>query len=139
MSAYFDTSALFKLVLPEPGADAVAQAWVQTDESYASLVGHTELHAALARAMRNRRDVGDGPMVVDHIWERITPIDVDADLVRWAGSLAARYGLGALDAIHLASALVIAKVDAEMAFVTFDARLRTAAAAEGFLVLPVVV
>jgi predicted nucleic acid-binding protein len=88
--------------------------------------------------MRNRRDVGDGPAVVDHIWEQVTPIDVDAELVRWAGSLAARYGLGALDAIHLASALVIAKVDTEMAFVTFDTRLRNAAAAEGFRVLPVV-
>jgi predicted nucleic acid-binding protein len=138
VSAYFDTSALFKLVIPEPGAELVARAWEQADEPYASLIGHAELHAALGRAVRNVRDVGDGSAALEYVWARVTPIEVDEALVQMAGALAFRYGLGALDAIHLASALVVAEVDAGMAFVTFDARLRTAAAAEGFRVLPVV-
>jgi predicted nucleic acid-binding protein len=138
VSAYYDTSALFKLAVPEPGAEAVARAWVQTGEPFASLIGHTELHAALGRAVRNGRDVGLGSIAVDRVWDRVTPVGMDADLVRRAGSLAVRYGLGALDALHLSSALVVATEDSLMAFVTFDARLRSAAAAEGFQVLPVV-
>jgi predicted nucleic acid-binding protein len=55
-------------------------------------------------------------------------------LVRTAGELAERHGLRAADAIHLASA--IRTREAGTVFVSFDHRLREAAAAEGFAVLP---
>ncbi len=139
MTAYFDTSALFKLAVPESGTEAADRVWDTGGAPFASLIGYTELHAALGRAVRDGRDVGIGWVAIEDLWGQVTPVAVDAELVRWAARLAVRYGLRTLDAVHLASALVIAKVDAEMAFVTFDARLRTAAAAEGFLVLPVVV
>lgn len=61
-------------------------------------------------------------------------VRVDDALVCAAGDLADRHRLRAADAIHLASAVRIAEADT--AFITFDVRLREAAAAEGFLVLP---
>ena len=138
MSAYFDTSALFKLAVLEIGADVVTRAWDAAGEPFASRIGHVELHAALGQARRSGRDLVAAPSDVDVLWGQVTPVEVDEALVRRAGGLAIRHGLSALDAIHLASALVIAAREPTMAFVTFDMRLRKAAAAEGFLVLPVV-
>lgn len=47
-----------------------------------------------------------------------------------------RHALGALDAIHLASALSLREPGEDVALVTFDRRMRDAALAEGLLVLP---
>ncbi len=138
MSACFDTSALFKLAVPEPGAEVVGRVWDATDEPDLPIIGDVELQAVFSRAVRNHLDVAPGSMSITDLWGQVTPVDADAALVCRAGSLAVRHALGTLDAIHLASALVAAQVDAEMVFVTFDARLRSAAAAEGFQVLPVV-
>ena len=59
---------------------------------------------------------------------------IDEALVRTAGELAERHRLRAADAMHLASAMRVR--DAGTVFVSFDRRLRDAAAAEGFDVLP---
>ena len=66
----------------------------------------------------------------------VVEIRLDGRARAVAGALADRHGLGALDAIHLASALSIATPDDRPTFVTFDRRLREAALAEGLTVLP---
>jgi hypothetical protein len=66
----------------------------------------------------------------------LATIRLDGRLARSAGTLAERHGLGALDAIHLASALSIATPEDRPTFVAFERRLREAAAAEGLAVLP---
>ena len=55
LTAYFDTSALLKLVLREPESGFVAGRWDAADDAYASTVGYVELHAAVARARRDGR------------------------------------------------------------------------------------
>ena len=59
-------------------------------------------------------------------------LDVDETVARMAGSLAETHGLRGMDAIHLASASLLA--DARPVVVTWDAELRKAAQAEGLSV-----
>ncbi len=70
------------------------------------------------------------------MWGTLAAIRLDGRLARLAGSLADRHALTALDAIHLASALSLREPGEDVAFVTFDRRLREAALAEGLTVLP---
>lgn len=138
MSRYLDASALVKLVLAERGTDVVEDLWVRSVDIYVSLLGYTELRAAVAAAIRGDRvRASDAPALRDRvevIWDQVMGIEVDEPIVRAAGDLADRHRLRAADAIHLASAIRIREPDT--AFVAFDDRLREAAAAEGFLVLP---
>ena len=138
MSSYLDASALVKLVLAERGTDVVEDLWVDAVDVYVSLLGYTELRAAVAAAIRGQRvrasDVRALRDRVEAVWDQVIGIDIDDRVVRAAGDLAERHRLRAADAIHLASAIRIREPDT--AFVAFDARLREAAAAEGFVVLP---
>jgi hypothetical protein len=138
VSSYLDASALVKLVLAERGTDVVEDLWVHTVDIYVSLLGYAELRAAVAAAIRGERvRASDAPALrerVEAIWDQVMGVDIDDRLVRAAGDLADRHGLRAADAFHLASAIRIREPDTS--FVAFDARLREAAAAESFLVLP---
>jgi predicted nucleic acid-binding protein len=138
VNSYLDTSALVKLVLEEPGTEAVVTLWDQDSDRLASLLAYAELRAAVAAAGRSgripRSGAADARLETDTIWQRVIGVEIDESLVRTAGELAERHGLRAADAIHLASAIRVR--EAGTVFVSFDHRLREAAAAEGFAVLP---
>ncbi len=65
-------------------------------------------------------------------WEAVEAVVVDETIASAAGPLAVRHGLRGMDAIHLASALLVA--DARPVVVTWDVELRRAASAEGLAV-----
>ena len=65
-------------------------------------------------------------------WDAVEAIDVDDSTSAEAGSLAVRHGLRGMDAIHLASAVLLA--EAEPVVVTWDVALQRAAQAEGLAV-----
>lgn len=138
MTAYVDTSALLKLLVREVETDDLRAIWDQVSDRYASLIGYVELRSAIAAARRARRLTGATCIAAageaDVLWARLAAVEVDEPLVRDAGELADRHGLRAGDALHLASAMRIA--DGPTAFIAYDARLRKAAVAEGFIVLP---
>jgi predicted nucleic acid-binding protein len=138
VTSYLDASALLKLLISERGTEAVTSLWARREDSYASLLGYTELRAAMAAAVRAGRihpiSGADARGEVESVWRSLIAVEIDEGLVRAAGDLAERHCLRAADAIHLASAIVIREPDT--VFVTFDARLREAAAAEGFPLLP---
>lgn len=69
---------------------------------------------------------------LDVRWQLVVTFDVDDRVTRAAGALAIRHGLHGMDAIHLASAMVVAA--ARPLMVTWDADLRRAARAEGLAV-----
>lgn len=127
-----------KLVLHERESDVTAALWVEDADLYASLLGYAELRAAVSQAGRAGRVApGHAPEArsrVEAVWGQVSSVDVDDALVRSAGDLAERHRLRAADAIHLASAIRVRA--AGTALVSFDHRLREAAAAEGFDVLP---
>ena len=138
MTAYVDTSAFAKMLVPEIGTNAVDGLWDRVGDRYSSLIGYAELRSVIASALRSRRLDGLAALaaraLIEELWASIVAVDVDEPLVRAAGELSDRHGLRASDAIHLASALRIA--EGPTVFLAFDARLRGAAAAEGLIVLP---
>jgi uncharacterized protein len=67
-------------------------------------------------------------------WPAFGVIEVDQQLVERAAELALRHELRSLDALHLASALVLPQDDLTVA--VWDARLHRAARAEGLELVP---
>jgi len=112
--------------------------WESDAEVATSSVAYTELRSAIGAASRDqrvpRRHVARLVQQLEDAWTRIVTFDVDEELARSGGEVAARHALEALDAIHLATALRLA--DPELTFVSWDARLRDAASDVGLAVVP---
>jgi predicted nucleic acid-binding protein len=136
--AYLDASALVKLFLVETGSEEMAELWASDVAVATSVVSQTELTCALAAAVRDRRFDAErlDATIVDGsvIRERSELVATDSDLIRSASGLGARHRLRAIDAIHVASALVV--IDASPTLVSWDPNQRRAAEAEGLPVYP---
>ena len=138
MIAYFDTSALLKLIIAEKDADQAILLWQQASEVVVSRLAWPEAVAALAAAHRGRRVSDEGyQTAADGLrlcFERCTVVSIADSLVDRAAHLAAGYDLRAADAIHLATALGV--VEADSLFVSWDKRLRLAAVQAGLVSAP---
>lgn len=130
MIGYFDTSAIVKLFIEEPGSTTAAATWHASDVRLCCTVGYTETAAALARAARIGRidvDVVDGLVdVLDDVWQRVTSFAVDERLARAAAAYALRLELRGYDAVHLAAA-----AEAGATLITADVALLASARAVG--------
>lgn len=132
--AYFDTSALIKRYVNEPGRRAVLQL-LRTHDCLVSAVLPVEIRSALRRRV-TERTLDDRQVAA--ILRRFTAdrafwtfIEVSREVLAAAESLSAAHPLRALDAIHVASAQLFAVRIGSPAFtfVSADARQTTAAAA----------
>jgi len=126
--AYLDSSALLKLVLPEPGSDELARALAAWPDRVSSAIAAVECRRALRR-------VGAAPGVhrrADAVLEAMTLIRVDEPVLRVATEIGPA-NLRTLDAIHLATALSMG--DDPETFITCDDRLAQAGRAAGLVVL----
>lgn len=123
--AYFDTSALVKLVRHEPGTDALRH-WLATRSGTiaTSVVADVELRRAVRR-------VGDSVADPEHVLSGVAQISLTRPIIERAGLLA-QVTLRSLDAIHLATALEIGDDLSEL--VAYDVRLLEAAALAGIRV-----
>jgi uncharacterized protein len=135
-----DSSALVKLYLPEPGADALNEALNDRGDVAVSDLVITEICSALARKLR------EGSMelrfvkrayreLLDHLEaENYQRLDLLPASHREAERLlfAAKSGLRAADALHLAMALQFGMAT----LVTYDRRLSEAARDVGLHVFP---
>ena len=135
---YLDASALVKLFVPEPESDALNRALVGLKDVIVSDLALTEMASALGRRTREQRLTREQAQRVyreasklhasSHHAELTPPLHRRAERLM----LSLTIPLRALDALHLATAL-----DAEAAtVVTFDPRLRDAAATQGLFVAP---
>jgi uncharacterized protein len=135
---YFDSSALVKLVVDEPGSDLAAALWNGCDTALSSRLAYPEVCAALAAAARNRDISRTGWRAAAADWERfwaaMRPVELSPAVERAAGQLAPLHGLRGADAVHLASALALD--DPELAVAVWDQRLHMATLAEGITVAP---
>jgi len=134
--AYFDTSALIKRYVEEPGRGDVLQL-LRKNECVVSAVLPVEVRSAL------RRRVAEGTLDekrMTSILKRLTAdrafwtvIEVSAEVLTAAETIAATHPLRALDAIHVASAQAFVTRIASPAFifVSADIRQTTAAASLG--------
>ena len=124
---YLDSSAIVKLVVPEPESEALRRFLAGHEDRATSGLARVEVLRALRRAHGGSR-----PALrrAEQVLEGIALVAVDEAILRDAAAL--RPGrLRSLDAVHLATAL---SLDGLEALVTYDLRLRTAAVAAGLKV-----
>lgn len=135
---YFDSSALVKLVVEEPGSDLVAELWDGCDAALASRIAHPEVRAALAAAARNHDLDSAGFAAAKAAWEvfrtAMRPVELTADIERAAGQLGEQHALRGADAVHLASALAVQTPD--LAVAVWDKRLHAGVVAAGLIAIP---
>lgn len=139
---YLDTSALVKRFIDEPGAEHVERLFDERRPVATSFVAYAELFAGLAR---KRREGGLGARQyrlaareVDREWPTYVRVQVTQAVLRGARDLVERHPLRGFDALHLASAVHLARLTREpLAFAAADSRLLDAAAAEGLEALDV--
>ena len=135
---YFDSSAFVKLLVEEDGTDLVAQMWDGCDAALSSRLAYPEVRAALAAAHRNHTLDANGLEAALQIWEEFwsatRPVELRPDVERHAGELAQLHSLRGADAVHLASALTVPKM--ELIVAVWDKRLHAGAHAEGLATAP---
>lgn len=146
---YFDTSALAKYYLKEPGTDWVRGLIDARDESgrhkhlvYTTVLTWVEIPAAIAvvhRAGRIRK------LLRDRLYQRFLIeassryyfIGLDGHLLIQAAQLTQQHPLKAYDAVHLSSALylkeLMAPFEISPVFVSSDGQLLKAAQLEGLV------
>ncbi len=136
--AYFDSSALVKLVIDEHGSEDAAVVWDGADSVLTSRVAHPEVRAALAAAQRGGRLDEEAHRQAKADWvelhQALRLVEVTSQLEHAAGDLAEQHALSGFDAIHLASALTLSTTPVVVA--TWDGRLHQAAQAVGLATLP---
>jgi len=135
MILYLETSNLVKIYVLEQGTENILNLVHEAETVATSIVTYAESRAAFARKWREK-DLGDK----DHAkiktdlrrdWNRYYIIDIFDETVKLAGDLAETHGLRGFDAIHLASAVILARaVDAPITFSSADLKLCQAAAKE---------
>ena len=122
---YLDSSAVIKRVVPEPESSALVDALEAHHAQGDLLVSSSLAWVEIARALR-RRDPGRSIRAAMEVEVALSGV-AEYPIVPEVVSLARRVGpdgLRSLDAIHLASAVL---VDADLV-VTYDERLATACA-----------
>lgn len=139
MILYLDTSALVKLYIEEPGSKEVRKQVEAARIVSTSRVAYVEARAGLARKLHegeltpeeHRRVVGD----LERDWENYLIVEVSEAVARLGGKLVDRHPLRGLDAIHLASGLLLKnRTRLDVSLSCFDDRLKSAAQAEGLTV-----
>jgi uncharacterized protein len=119
---YLDSSALIKLVVPEPETDELRAEVARWDRHASSAIARTEVVRAATRIDPAARELARG------VVGAISLIAVTDEILDRAAELGPTT-LRSLDALHVASALTL---DAALgSFVTYDVRQADAAAAAG--------
>lgn len=135
---YFDSSALVKLVLDEPGSDLAAELWNGCDAALSSRLAYPEVRAALAAAGRSHvlteSEALEAATEWDLFWASIRPVELTAEVEQQSGDLASVHRLRGADAVHLASA--VALVQADLIVAVWDRRLHVGVVAVGLSVAP---
>lgn len=144
MSIFADSSALVKLYADEEGSEIIRAHPVFA----VSEIARVEVRAAFWRKHRmGQVSLGSVGTLVrlfegDFAGRALTgtvllPVAVSSDIIGRAARLLASTGLRAYDAVQLATALAARDADPECSVLAaFDDQLRTAAAQNGFMLLP---
>ncbi|MGO9761652.1 MAG: PIN domain-containing protein [Solirubrobacteraceae bacterium] len=125
-SVYVDTSVFGRVVLEEPDKQAIKRDLAKFDRSVASRLLRVEL-----RRVARREDVVEA---ADRILDDVLLIPVDEAVLAAAETISPTT-VGTLDAIHLATAVHLAKAGELDALMTYDKRLADGAREHGITVL----
>jgi predicted nucleic acid-binding protein len=130
---YVDTSALLKLLVREAESTAIERELLTWGDLATSVITEVELPRAVARAREERPDaVIDGSVVLQGVLSSAAIVPLNEDVVVDARKVKPIH-VGALDAIHVASALSLGKQLAGVA--TYDKRMQDALTPLGIRVI----
>ncbi len=144
MTVFADSSALVKLYADEDGHEAIGE----LDNLVVAQIARVEVPAAIwGKARAGQLGAVSAAVLVAEFeadyfgtsqeLPRFASIELGPGLLDDAAALSATRGLRAYDAVQLAAARVAAAADSNCGtFAAFDRGLRTAAAAEGFVLIP---
>ena len=136
MILYLDSSSIVKLYAQEPDTAEMKRQAADAEEVASSRIAYAEVRSAFARKRREGLlSFGDYTEAVSALraeWRRFVVVDVTQEVVELAGGLCDTHRLRGMDAIHLASAKVLAaEANVPLRISSSDPRLREAATAEG--------
>jgi predicted nucleic acid-binding protein len=110
---YFDTTALVKQYLHEAGSKIVLQLLKTDDKVYTASLTYAETHAAFSRRNREGRLTRETTRRIalrfDKDWKSYDIVVMSENVLRLARQVLYRHSLRSADAIHLASALLLAQ------------------------------
>ncbi|MGC5167452.1 type II toxin-antitoxin system VapC family toxin [Luteimicrobium sp. DT211] len=136
-TAYLDTSALVRLVRREPGSELAAALWNRAPIVATSRTSDVELRAVLAAgARRGLLSDDEHAAALDawsHLWPSLYLVEMTRAVADRAAELVTVHPLRGGDAVHLASALLLAP---DVVVAVWDEHVAAAAEAEGLTVLP---
>lgn len=125
MRAFFDSSALIKRYVEEPGRDEVLKI-SSVSVCVVSALLPVEMRGALRRRAAERTmDVHRLPAILARMGEERNHwefVPAGAEVLAAAERLVGTYPLRTLDAIHVSSAQIVMAAGVQLAFVTADAR-----------------
>ncbi len=140
MIACADSSALVAAALGESRQEAVLDALRQATACVASVLAEIETERAVARAIRERRVAGTRATEVRERQQELVAsmslLELTPPIVLLAKGTFPLEPVRSLDAIHLATALFIAREVGPVTVVALDDRLRANAHALGLPLLP---
>jgi len=135
---YFHPGALVRLCMPAAGSGVAVALWEGADTVVTSRLADLEVRAVLAGGQRiGKIDVAAHDRARrqwERLWRGLWTVAVGDELMAHASGLAERYPLRTTDAVHLASALLLASPD--LSVLSWDDPFTAAARAEGLHVLP---
>lgn len=130
---YVDTSALLKLLVREAESTSIERELLNWGKLATSVIAEVELPRAVARARTERADaVIDGSMVLQGVLASAAIVALSQGVIAAAREVKPVH-VGALDAIHIASALSLGRQLAGVA--TYDKRMQEALMPLGIRVL----
>lgn len=141
MILYLDTSAIVKLYVDEEGSPLVRSAVEASSAVATSRIAYAETRAALAAAARQGRITAEERSAAAAAfradWRSFSVVHVTQELVELAADLAEEKALRGLDAVHLASSvLLLQRTGQEVWFLSWDRHLNQAAAEMGLATEP---
>jgi len=133
---YLDSSSMVKLFLLEPDSLAVRSQAGAADRLASSRIAYAEVRSAFARKHRDgdlsASDYREATSRLSVRWRGYFVVEVTQQVVELAGDLCESHRLRGMDAIHLASAkLLAAETAMHVRISSSDPRLQEAAAVEG--------
>lgn len=136
-TVYLDTSALVRLVRREHGSELAAGLWNRAPLVATSRLADVELRSVLAagarRGLLEPYEHDDAVRAWQSLWPALYVVELSEAVSTRAAELVARHPLRGGDAVHLASALLLAP---DVVMAVWDEHVAAAATAEGLTVLP---
>lgn len=139
--AYVDSSVMVKHYVEDEGDSSIASKYITSYKLYASCIMQIEVFSALSRKLRlqeiSAKDVEKIKEVFLSDCLRIGMTEVSDEVIKEAQDLVFKTSLKTLDAIHLASSILLGRItEAVFPFITSeDKKLALMAEKEGFKVI----